>query len=55
MSKKMLEVLGNIITAVSILFLVWIGISYIEVISKNLNPNPEYSVINFFEIFFGTV
>lgn len=55
MTKKMLKVLGNIITVVSVLFLVWVGISYIEVISKNLSPNPEYSVINFFDIFFGTV
>lgn len=53
MSKKMLEVLGNIITAVSILFLVWIGISYIEVISKNLNLNPEYWALNIFKLFFG--
>lgn len=41
------------LTTLCILFLLWIGISYFEVISKNLNPNPEYWSLNFFELFFG--
>ena len=37
-----------IIITISILILFWIGISWIEIISKNLDPNPTYSAINFF-------
>lgn len=41
------------LTTLCILFLLWIGISYIEVISKNLSENPQYWGFNFFQLFFG--
>lgn len=52
-ARKIGKVLGNIFTAVCLVFLVWFVISYFEVISKNLNPNTEYWALNFFELFFG--
>ena len=34
-----------------IALLVWIGVSFIEVASKNLDTNPTYSDCNFFGLF----
>ena len=52
-ARKIGKVLGNIFTTICLVFIVWVVISYFEVISKNLNPNPEYWALNFFELFFG--
>ena len=52
-ARKIGKVLGNIFTAICLVLIVWVVISYFEVISKNLNPNPEYWSLNFFEVFFG--
>ena len=56
-SKKKVNKFGNIlswiITIICIVLLLWLGISYIEVISKNLSENPQYWGWNFFQLFFG--
>lgn len=35
---------------ISILVIVWFGASYIEVVSKNNNENPQYNEYNVFEL-----
>lgn len=40
----------NIIPAIMILFLLWLGISWIDVIADNLQPAPVHSDMNFFVI-----
>lgn len=44
--------LWYLITIIATLFVVWIGISYIEVLSKNTEFIPTYHAWNFFEIVF---
>lgn len=41
----------NFFTVASTTFLVWVGISWMEICSKNLSDNPVYWAGNFFEIF----
>ena len=41
--KKFIE---NIVIGISIILLVWIGLSYGEILCKNLKPNPQYSEHN---------
>ena len=36
----------NLWVLISILFLIWCAGSYIEILSKNINPNPTYSKYN---------
>ena len=38
----------NIWCAVSVLFIAWFMLSWFEIISKNLSPNPTYSPYNLF-------
>ena len=45
--KKKIE---NLCTAFAILFNVWILLSFIEIISKNLSEHPHYFSANFFNI-----
>ena len=40
----------NIIVMISLMFLLWVGLSYGEVLFKNLDFNPEYSSMNIFTI-----
>ena len=49
--KNLFDTLGKIITALLILILVWIAISYGEIILKNISDNPIYSDWNLFKIF----
>lgn len=51
--NKIKNIISYIITIICILALLWVGISYIEVVSKNLSENPQYWSFNFFELFFG--
>jgi len=46
--------ISALLLILSIALILWFGCSYIEVISKNLEPNPEYSKYNFFVIAFNT-
>lgn len=40
----------KIFPVISTGFLIWVGISWLEICSKNLSPNPVYANWNFFEI-----
>lgn len=51
--KKALHIMEIVITVISIIFLIWFGISYIEIISKNLGENPVYSNYNLFIMLLG--
>lgn len=42
----MIKFISNMIVALSISLFVWFGLSAIEIMVKNLNPNPEYSKAN---------
>ena len=51
--KKALKICEVIFYAVIVILLLWVAISYIEVFSKNLSPNPQYSPINLFALLVG--
>ena len=42
----------NMLCVASMLLIAWCVLSYFEVISKNLNPNPIYLPYNFFTLVF---
>ena len=42
-----------IVAIISVLFLMWFAISFIEVVSKNLSENPTYWNLNLFKVFFS--
>lgn len=42
--------IGTLMMALSILLLIWMSVSFLEVISKNNRANPEYSQYNAFEL-----
>ena len=44
MLKKMVE---NIIVIGSIALILWMGVSWIEICTKNLSENPQYNENNF--------
>lgn len=50
----MKKLLSNLLLIISVLFLLWFGISYGEIICKNTSPNPKYSknniIVNAFKI-----
>lgn len=39
---------GNIVTVFSVLILIWMLLSFMEVNAKNLTENPAYNDYNFF-------
>jgi len=39
----MKKLLSGLLVTISVAMLIWIGISYIEIICKNMSPNPEYN------------
>lgn len=43
----------NILSILAFIFLLWICISFVEVILKNGNTNPQYMTINFFNLLKG--
>jgi hypothetical protein len=48
--KKFLDIIELIVTVLVILFLIWFGCSYFEVVSQNLNlTSVTLSEWNFFE------
>lgn len=49
--KNLINTLGKIIAVLLILILVWIAISYGEIVLKNISDNPIYSDWNLFKIF----
>ena len=50
--KNPFDIFLYIISILLIISMVWIGFSYIEVISKNLQSGAEYTSFNFFKVFF---
>ena len=53
--KRRINVAGLIqviLLTLSVCLILWVGISWFEVVCKNLNPNPTYSPINLFTLLF---
>ncbi len=50
--EKMKKTLERLVMIITIIWLVWFGLSYFEVICKNTTINPQYSFWNLFEILF---
>lgn len=44
--NKMKKFLSNVITAVSVIFIAWFVLSWVEVCCKNTAPDPQYSPLN---------
>ena len=44
----MAQLIKRIAAVVTIIFMVWFTISYGEILTKNVRPNPQYSKWNFF-------
>lgn len=42
--------LSYIIGALSLAFLLWVGVSWVDVIADNLEPEPRHSEYNFFVV-----
>lgn len=45
--KKLFNIFWYVIPCMVIM---WFALSWLEVVTKNILPNPEYSVLNLFEI-----
>lgn len=45
--------ISNLITLLGVLFVLWAVISYIEIVIKNVTPNPEYFKSNLFILLAG--
>lgn len=50
---KIGKIIEVILIVISILLVLWVGLSWLEVIFKNMEPNPNYSVLNFFNYMTG--
>ena len=46
--RKIGNIVGNVVCIVGFIVLLWFAISWVEVISKNLTPNPQYFDWNMF-------
>lgn len=44
------KAIWTVTITISLLVIAWFGMSYIEVISKNNNENPQYNKYNVFEL-----
>ena len=42
------KIVETIVLAISIAFILWLFVSWAEIVSKNLKPNPTYSEWNTF-------
>lgn len=47
---NIVHIIDTILVIIAICLLLWAGASYIEILCKNLTPNPVYSPINFFSL-----
>lgn len=45
--------LATIATIISAILLIWLGISFFEIISNNMTPDYVYSNWNLFKLFLG--
>ena len=48
--SKQMKILNKIICVISILFLLWVILSYFDIILHNLNEEPVYKFWNFFQL-----
>lgn len=53
MNKKIVKAIVDSLCIGSLMFLLWIGMSWMDVILHNLDSEPTYQFWNFFVIFFG--
>ena len=53
MNKKVVKVIEYILCGISISFLLWLLLSWIDVVLHNLNPEPVYQWWNLFMILMG--
>ena len=53
--KQIMKVLVQIYALISALLLLWFTISTIEVVAKNVRPNPQYSSMNMLVLLFEEV
>lgn len=44
------RIFWTITTIISLSLFCWVGVSYIDVISKNCSENPQYCEYNFFSV-----
>lgn len=42
--------LSNIFAGIMLAFLLWIGVSWVDVIADNMEPEPRHSEFNFFVV-----
>lgn len=42
------QLIKRIAVIITIIFVVWLAISYGEILAKNVDANPHYSKLNFF-------
>ena len=49
----MKNILSKILIAISTLLILWCAVSTIEVVSKNTNPDPQYSSMNLWVLLFA--
>ena len=43
----MKKVVSNLTNVICVVFLLWLALSYVEIVCKNVRPNPQYSNYNF--------
>lgn len=41
-----MKFVGNLLTILTVIFMLWCGVSYGEILCKNTSPNPKYSKNN---------
>lgn len=46
----MKKIINKIFLILSVIIILWFIVSYLEVITKNLGENPQYSFWNIFEL-----
>lgn len=46
----MKKIINKIFLILSVIIILWFIVSYLEVITKNLSENPQYSFWNIFEL-----
>ena len=46
-----MQKLSYIIAGIALAFLLWVGVSWVDVIADNLQPAPRHSEYNFFVLF----
>jgi hypothetical protein len=49
--KKIFDSFGTIICILSVAYFVWFFFSWGEIITKNKEPDPQYSKYNMFNVF----